>query len=239
MLKTTLQTPTLLSAVTLAILFSGGLLFTTTNTVQAAEMSTKGLHDQVKFDISAGSLSSVLNQFGQQADILLTYSPELTQGLQSQGLRGEYSVEAGLTQLLKSTSLTVQKQADKSFLITDTGSTSALLPVVTVTGQQTVISPYAPLAGYAAVRSTSATKGSADLLDTPQSVSVITQAMTHVMTGSVSAVLMPNHKFTEMVYCNRPVFTVCHGLIITHWNGSKCSVALVQCFMGRRSRVVW
>jgi|TARA_R100000687_G_scaffold35006_1_gene28620 iron complex outermembrane receptor protein len=175
MLKTTLQTPTLLSAVTLAILFSGGLLFTTTNTVQAAEMSTKGLHDQVKFDISAGSLSSVLNQFGQQADILLTYSPELTQGLQSQGLRGEYSVEAGLTQLLKSTSLTVQKQADKSFLITDTGSTSALLPVVTVTGQQTVISPYAPLAGYAAVRSTSATKGSADLLDTPQSVSVITQ----------------------------------------------------------------
>jgi iron complex outermembrane receptor protein len=112
MLKTTLQTPTLLSAVTLAILFSGGLLFTTTNTVQAAEMSTKGLHDQVKFDISAGSLSSVLNQFGHQADILLTYSPELTQGLQSQGLRGEYSVEAGLTQLLKPTSLTVQEFLD-------------------------------------------------------------------------------------------------------------------------------
>lgn len=57
------------------------------------------------FDIPAGALANVLNQFAAEAGILLSADAQLLQGIQSNGLTGEHSAESGLQALLKDSGL--------------------------------------------------------------------------------------------------------------------------------------
>ncbi|HMN43773.1 MAG TPA: TonB-dependent siderophore receptor [Povalibacter sp.] len=52
------------------------------------------------YDIPAGSLTQVLNQFAQRAGVALSFDPQLTSGKQSGGLSGSYAVAQGFAQLL-------------------------------------------------------------------------------------------------------------------------------------------
>ncbi|MBM7060065.1 TonB-dependent receptor [Pseudomonas sp. UL073] len=58
-----------------------------------------------QFHIAAGPLESALNQFGEQAGVLLSFSSELTANRQTQGLDGSYSVADGLDRLLDGSGL--------------------------------------------------------------------------------------------------------------------------------------
>ncbi|MCY1269857.1 Ferric aerobactin receptor [compost metagenome] len=58
-----------------------------------------------QFHIPAGPLEPALNQFGAQAGVLLSFSPELTANRQTQGLDGSYGVADGLDRLLEGTGL--------------------------------------------------------------------------------------------------------------------------------------
>ncbi|CAD5108132.1 TonB-dependent receptor [Zestomonas carbonaria] len=69
--------------------------------VVAAEQQESRLH----FHIPAGPLEPALNRFGEQAGVLLSFSPELTANRQTQGLDGSYGVAEGLAALLEGTGL--------------------------------------------------------------------------------------------------------------------------------------
>jgi len=53
------------------------------------------------YDIPAGPLSSTLNKFAAEAGILLSADAQITQNRHSDGLRGDYTQESGLRELLK------------------------------------------------------------------------------------------------------------------------------------------
>lgn len=61
-----------------------------------------------RFDIPAQPLSQALSQFARQAGLQLAFSSELVEGKQALSLKGEYSVEAGLSELLRESGLTGQ-----------------------------------------------------------------------------------------------------------------------------------
>jgi len=172
-----LYKPTLLSAMTLAtaLLTTTGLVLISPTLVLAADQEISSTKQKVNFNVAAGQLTTALNQFGQQAGILLSYSPELASPYKTAGLRGEYSISMGLQKLLQGTSLSVVKQSENSYRLTQSNEQSADLPVVTVTGEKSSLSPYTPIDSYAAQRSASATKNNASIFDTPQSISVVTQ----------------------------------------------------------------
>ncbi|MNH12239.1 Fe(3+) dicitrate transport protein FecA precursor [compost metagenome] len=52
------------------------------------------------YDIAPGSLDRVLGQFGQQAGVMVAVDSQLSNGLQSPGLRGQFGVDQALAQLI-------------------------------------------------------------------------------------------------------------------------------------------
>jgi len=70
------------------------------------ESATKKQH---KFNIATGPLEQALTTFGQQAGIILIFATELTRGVNSQGLQGNFTLEQGFTALLQGTDFTIKK----------------------------------------------------------------------------------------------------------------------------------
>ncbi|QHG63330.1 TonB-dependent Fe(3+) dicitrate receptor FecA [Pseudomonas putida] len=75
--------------------------------LQAAEART--------YHISAGSLEEALNQFGRESGALISFGSQLTQGLASQGLDGQYEVAKGLDALLRGSGLQARQESDNAF----------------------------------------------------------------------------------------------------------------------------
>lgn len=57
--------------------------------------------ESTHYQIPAGELGQVLAQFGAESGLLLSFDPSLTQNKSSSGLTGSFTVEQGLTTLLK------------------------------------------------------------------------------------------------------------------------------------------
>lgn len=58
-----------------------------------------------RYQLAAGDLDAVLTQFASQAQITLSFDPQLVQGLHSQGLQGSHTPAQGLEALLRGTGL--------------------------------------------------------------------------------------------------------------------------------------
>ncbi|NVZ69136.1 TonB-dependent receptor [Pseudomonas costantinii] len=86
------------------------------------------------YSIEAGPLDQALSRFGVQAGISMAGSAVLTTGKSSKGLQGDFSAEAGLTQLLSGTGLSYQRQVDGSFQLYQ-GGTALMLPTQKVIGE--------------------------------------------------------------------------------------------------------
>lgn len=67
------------------------------------------------YQIAAGSLEQALNQFGRESGALISFGSQLTQGLQSPGLNGEYEVNQGLDALLRGSGLQARREGDNAF----------------------------------------------------------------------------------------------------------------------------
>ncbi|WP_054899192.1 MULTISPECIES: TonB-dependent Fe(3+) dicitrate receptor FecA [unclassified Pseudomonas] len=67
------------------------------------------------YHIAAGSLEEALNQFGRESGALISFGSQLTQGLDSQGLQGNYDVANGLDALLRGSGLQARQEADNAF----------------------------------------------------------------------------------------------------------------------------
>ncbi len=130
---------------------------------------------QQRYEISAGPLGAVLNQFARQAGITLSSTPAHTQGRQSSGLHGEYSIEQGLNRLLSGSGLQAVSADGVSFVLQKAPEDSALtLPTTDIKGFA-LGNALGSMEGYNATHSQIATKTSTALLETSQSVSVVTR----------------------------------------------------------------
>ncbi len=128
-----------------------------------------------RYNIAAGSLSDVLNQFARQAGITLSTTPAQTQGLQSPGLQGDYSADQALSHLLNGTGLVAVSQDGSSYVLRPVAETEALaLPTTDIKGFA-LGNALGSMDGYNATHSQIATKTSTALLETSQSVSVVTR----------------------------------------------------------------
>ena len=82
---------------------AAGMATLSTAFVQAAQAA----QSVQTYDIPAGSLSSTLNRFAQQAGVALVFQPEQLKGIESRGLQGRFDIQAAFDQLLRGSGYTV------------------------------------------------------------------------------------------------------------------------------------
>lgn len=130
------------------------------------------------YEIAAGPLATVLNQFGQQAGVMIAYPGSLAANRTSAGLRGDYRVGEGLTRILRNTGLSASAQQNGSYTLAEDASNAALqdnavLPTVKVAAS-------AIKAGsYRAPAEANITRSDTPVLDTAQAVNVVPAQVLH------------------------------------------------------------
>ncbi|SHH12196.1 TonB-dependent siderophore receptor [Pollutimonas bauzanensis] len=160
-------------------LCAGLALGTLTAAPPSRAQARQQAQSQRDYDIPAGPLGSVLNQFAQGAGVELSAASALTQGKHSPGLHGRYSVQDGFLQIVQGQGLQVLRGPSGAYSLRaappsslNRADVSTLAPV-TVKAQRE--NPYGPVSGLVARRSATATKTDTPILEAPQTISVITR----------------------------------------------------------------
>ncbi|MFC3075196.1 TonB-dependent siderophore receptor [Shinella pollutisoli] len=132
------------------------------------------------YSIPAGPLAAALAAFGRQSGTQISYDASIARGKTSPGLSGSASREEAIARLLSGTGLNHSFTDPSSILVTapaaDLGGVpadgSTVLERITVGGGETA---WGPVDGFVATRSASGTKTDTPLVETPQSISVVTR----------------------------------------------------------------
>lgn len=131
------------------------------------------------FAIPAGSLGNALTAFGRQSGLQVTYLASIAAGKTSPGFSGSASREQALSRILSGSGLSYSFPNATTVAISApaTGSGGAVtdgstvLQTITVQGE----SAWGPVDGYVAKRSATGTKTDTPLIQTPQSISIVTR----------------------------------------------------------------
>ncbi len=129
---------------------------------------------QKTYHIASGTLTSVLGKFAAAAGVALSFDPVTTDGLNSPGLQGDHSVTSGFASLLSGTGLQAVGSADGGFVLRKAPPVSTLA-TVDVTAQADAGNLSEGTGAYTIGTSSTATRLSMSLRETPQSISVITR----------------------------------------------------------------
>ncbi|WP_039051638.1 TonB-dependent siderophore receptor [Bordetella avium] len=146
-----------------SLAFSGGLL-----APAAGAQTAVG-----SYDIAAGPLAEALTRYAQARGVVLSFEPSRLRGLSSPGLKGEYGVAEGFARLLAGSGMQARQGADRVWTIhaAPQHGTQTLAPIAVTTMDSALM----PTVGYVAKASMTATKTDTPLIETPQSVSVVTR----------------------------------------------------------------
>ncbi|ARP88406.1 TonB-dependent siderophore receptor [Bordetella genomosp. 9] len=128
------------------------------------------------YDIAAGDLTRVLTDYAAAAGVALSFDAGLTRGRSSPGLHGRYTLDQGFAAILSGSALHAMQQGPGVYTLRAQPAGTppvAVMPEVQVMAQDG--DPWGPVSGYIAQDSVTATKTDAPLLETPQSVSVVTR----------------------------------------------------------------
>ncbi|TKR55079.1 TonB-dependent siderophore receptor [Allopusillimonas ginsengisoli] len=128
------------------------------------------------YEIQAGTLDQVLNRFAESAGFMLVIDALLTTGKTSQGIHGNYTAQDGLTTILAGSGLEAVRRAGGYALrpaSTRASKDGSQLETVVVKGLRETAT--GPANGYLATRSATAMKSDTAIMDTPASISVVTQ----------------------------------------------------------------
>lgn len=141
--------------------------------------TTSQVATQQSYDISAGSLTSVLNSFAQAAGVVLSFDPALTAGKTSNGIKGSYTLKQGFDTLLRDAGLQVAPAADggytlKKVPLSSVSSQADVLPEVSVkaSAEKTAVTENS---GSYTSNLVTIGKGEQRLRDIPQSISIVTR----------------------------------------------------------------
>ena len=151
------------------------LLLTMPATAQAESATDAAEQD---YDIVAGTLDSVLNEFSGRAGVLLAFDAGLTSGKTSHGLKGRYSVTSGFVTLLSGSGLQVQTNTDGSYSLAPAPATAdgvTLMHAVKVEGQMLSEQSTENTLSYTAPAVSVGSKLPQSLREVPRSISVISQ----------------------------------------------------------------
>lgn len=129
---------------------------------------------QQAVDIPAQSLASALKALGQQTGLQIIYNAELIAGKQSPAVQGTLVTEKVLGQLLQGTDITFNVSGN-SVVLAIVDSDVMTFDAVKVSGETIGETADGPVEGYVAKRSAAATKTDAPIIETPQSMSVVTK----------------------------------------------------------------
>lgn len=130
-----------------------------------------------RFDIAAKPLPQALADFGAVTGLRIVYTAEQPFSLIAKPVSGNLTAAEALARLLADSGFTYRFTNATTVTLVEAprGSGAAVLPPVTVQGQQDrSAAPY--YEDYGAVNSSSVTKTSTPLVETPQSISVVTRA---------------------------------------------------------------
>lgn len=140
--------------------------------------SAQAVAASAEYDIAPGPLADALNRFAQQAGVAIVVDPRQVQGMRSPGLKGRLGVEAGFAALLGGSGYLAARTPEGYVLrkapepAKDSGPA---LPPVTVRSSALHEQAAGPVDGFVARRSATATKTDTAIIDTPQSIAVITR----------------------------------------------------------------
>ncbi len=142
--------------------------------VQAADVASN--QEAVRsYQIPAGPLSSALSRFAAEAGVLLSVDGRLTEGKTTSGLQGSVSVSEGFDRLLAGSGLRVIGDGRGGYSLSGGDSGAAVeLPAASVKAFA-LGNALGSMEGYNATHSSVATKTSKALVNTSQSVSVVTR----------------------------------------------------------------
>lgn len=134
---------------------------------------------RVQFDIPAQNLDRALTAFADQADVKLFFPSEGIANVQAGAVSGRFTREQALQMLLSGSGYSWRVTDDDTItIIGGLGSTDAsngiVLDPVRVEATREVERADGPVQGYVAKRSLSATKTDTPILETAQSISVVT-----------------------------------------------------------------
>lgn len=126
------------------------------------------------FSIPAQPLSSALTSFGRQAGLQITVDSAILSGLSSPGLSGNFTPQEALARLLSGTGITWTFIDSRTVALQKVaGDGATVLDTVVVEGNSR--SATGPVAGFVAGVSAAGTKTDTPLIETPQSISVVTR----------------------------------------------------------------
>ncbi|RMQ47417.1 TonB-dependent siderophore receptor [Pseudomonas cichorii] len=132
------------------------------------------------YSVQAASLAQALTGFSAQANITVQFAPALTQGLNSSGLDGDYSVEQGLAVLLAGSGLEAIQLGERIYglvKISPASGDTLTLQNVDINASRTSAEG-SEAAGYVSENiSNVGALGGMKLQDTPFSMSVTSQAL--------------------------------------------------------------
>lgn len=140
------RTPVAMS-ILLACMTASGLAYAPASQAQTAAQSTVA-H---RYDIPAGALTHVLSDFARISGITVSFRPEDTETLDSNGLRGSYTVEQGLAALLTDTGLQAVAQSGEGYVIRATRPTASSTREQGVTATSAIAASPAGTSGDTAV----------------------------------------------------------------------------------------
>jgi outer membrane receptor for ferric coprogen and ferric-rhodotorulic acid len=139
---------------------------------QSAEVATR-----YQVQLPPGTLDQTLNRFAAATGIELSVDAALTAGKTSPGLSGSFTVEQGLTEILKGHGLVPVRSSNGSYSLRRVDSSAQQdgqsLPAVTVTDSER--NPTTELSGSYTTGALSIGKMNQSIRETPQSVSVVTR----------------------------------------------------------------
>ncbi|WP_372094859.1 TonB-dependent siderophore receptor [Tistrella mobilis] len=128
------------------------------------------------YDIPAQSLTGAITSFGRQSGLQVTLDAAVAGDLRSPGVRGSYTPEEALRRLLQGTGVTYRFVDARTVTLTPVdGQGAQVLDPLEVDADRRVESPWGPVAGFVATRGATATKTDTPLIETPQTISVVTR----------------------------------------------------------------
>ncbi|MDP2696733.1 TonB-dependent siderophore receptor [Thalassospira sp.] len=132
----------------------------------------------ISFNIPAQGLDTALTALADQAGLQLFFPSQGMDGVAAPAITGTFSIDQALTRLLSGSGYSWRYTADGTVTIeklaAGTGDDSILDPV-RIEASGTRQTATGPTEGYGATRSLSATKTDRPLIETPQSISVVTK----------------------------------------------------------------
>jgi len=146
-----------------------------------AQAAANGQMQRTSFDIAAQPLSKALVQYSNETGVQLFFDASIVRGKNSGGAKGSLTRSEALSHILSGSGLTYSlrgntvtisaQQSPSADAVAPDGS--LLLNTITVEGNGGQ-SAFGPVDGYLAASTSSATKMDTPLIETPQSVTVVT-----------------------------------------------------------------